>query len=87
MQTRVEKPPRLGVSASEAARMVGLRSAADFRSNFGDLIKPLPGRRAELYSVAVIRRVWAELDGTAAASPRTDVEFHEKRALERLAAL
>jgi hypothetical protein len=63
--------------------MVGLRSAEDFRKEFGALVKPLPLPSAELYSVAKIRRVVATLSGDV--SPTADVAWHEKRALESLA--
>lgn len=83
MRTRIEKVQQLAVRAAEAARLVGLTSAADFRLEFGGFVKPLPLQRAELYSVAAITRVVASLAGDVA--PASDVAWHEKRALESLA--
>lgn len=83
MQTRVAKIELVAVSASEAARMVGLRSAADFRTNFGALVKPLALPSAELYSIEAIRRVVATLAGTD-PDPRSDLAWLELQALRRL---
>lgn len=82
MQTRVAKIEPIGVSAADAARMVGLRSAAEFRSNFGAIVKPLPLPAAEVYSIEAIKRAVAALAGTAAA--RQDSAWLEEQALRRL---
>jgi hypothetical protein len=83
LQTRVSKIEPISVRAAEAARMVGLRSAADFRKNFKDLVKPLPLPSAELYSIADIKHAIALLSYVKA--PSSDVAWLEQRALQRLA--
>ncbi len=82
MQTRIAKIEPVSISAAEAARMVGLRNAAEFRLNFGALVKPLPLPAAEVYSVEEIKRTVAALAGHAAA--RQDVSWLEQQALRRL---
>jgi hypothetical protein len=82
MQTRIAKIEPVSISAAEAARMVGLRNASEFRLNFGALVKPLPLPTAEVYSVEEIKRAVAALAGSAVA--RQDVSWLEQQALRRL---
>ena len=82
MQTRIAKIEPVSISASEAARMVGLRNAAEFRLNFGALVKPLPLPAAEVYSVEEIKRAVGALAGSAVA--RQDLAWLEQQALRRL---
>lgn len=82
MQTRIAKIEPVSICAAEAARMVGLRNAAEFRLNFGAIVKPLPLPAAEVYSIEAIKRAVAALAGTAAA--RQDSAWLEEQALRRL---
>lgn len=70
MQTRVAKIETLGICAAEAARMVGLKNASEFKNIFGQHIKPLPLRGAEIYCVSALKKVFAALSGDAPAEPR-----------------
>lgn len=70
MQTRMAKIETIGISAAEAARMVGLKNASEFRKTFGQHIKPLPLPNAEIYSVSGLKKVFATLSGDAPAEPR-----------------
>lgn len=70
MQTRVAKLETLGVRAAEAARIVGLRNATEFKKLFGQYVKPLPLAGAEIYSLAAVRNAFYALSGDAPAEPR-----------------
>lgn len=70
MQTRLAKIETLGIGAAEAARMVGLKNANEFRNVFGQHIKPLPLHGAEIYCVSSLKKVFAVLSGDAPAEPR-----------------
>lgn len=78
-----QNPPRLGVSAAEAARMVGSSTADSFRNSFAKYIKPLPLESEEIYSVAVIKRVFAALENGAGAPLAADDENWMVREAER----
>lgn len=83
MQTRVSKIEPLAVPAAEAARAVGLRTAAEFRSNFvaPGLVKRLRVS-AELYSVVDLKRAVAVVSGAPAQA--ADQAFLAAEALRRV---
>ncbi len=83
MQTRVSKIEPLAVPAAEAARAVGLRTAAEFRSNFvaPGLVKRLHVS-AELYSVVDLKRAVAVVSGAPAQA--ADQAFLAAEVLRRV---
>lgn len=83
MQTRVSKIEPLAVPAAEAARAVGLRTAAEFRANFvvPGLVKRLRVT-AEIYAVADLKHAVAALSGAPVQA--ADQAFLAAEALRRV---
>jgi hypothetical protein len=62
MKPRISEIGPISVRAVDAARMVGLRSAADLRKTFGATVKPVSGLGSDLYLLADIKRAIASLE-------------------------
>lgn len=78
MQTRITKLEPIGVSAADAARFVGLRSAEEFRKAYGGLVKPLPISTREVYSIEAVRRAFTSLSASSDGAPSLHDRLEEQ---------